>query len=106
MFRMDDGITPRDLKIDTLKEGLRDIRRRYKECVAAKKKEICYAVAANELMSMFGSLLPSVWHDNELRYFILRGTDGILVYDADIDKLRIASIEEIVSLMLKENKLS
>lgn len=102
MFRMDDGIAPRELNVEIIKDGLRNIRAKYKECLTTRKKEICYAIAANELMSMFGSLLPSVWHDPEMRYFILRGTDGILVYDTDIDKLRIVSIEEIVSTVLVE----
>lgn len=99
---MDDGITPRELKVDMVRDGLRSIRTRYKECAAAKKKEICYAIAANDLMSMFGSLLPNVWHDSEMRRFVLKGVESVLVYDADLDKLRITSIEEIVSTILEK----
>lgn len=99
---MDDGIAPRDLKVEIIKDGLRNIRAKYKECQTTRKKEICYAIAANELMSMFGSLVPNVWHDPEMRYFILKGTEGIFVYDADLDKLRMLSIEEIVTIILRE----
>ncbi|WP_231818637.1 hypothetical protein [Thermoproteus tenax] len=102
MFRMDDGISPRDLKIDMLRDGLRGIRGRFQDCVAkGKKKEVCYAVAANELVSMFGSLLPYVAHDPELRYFLLRGSDGqLLVYDADRDVYKIVDFVEAVQRLL------
>jgi len=96
-FKMDDGITPRDLKIDTIREGLRGIRKRYLECVSSRKKEVCYAVAANELVSMFGSLMPRVIHDSEVRYYILYGVDQLLVYDADMDRLKLTTIEEVVN---------
>jgi hypothetical protein len=96
-FKMDDGITPRDLKIDIIREGLRDIRKRYLDCVSLRKKEICYAIAANELMFMFGSLMPRVIHDPEVRYYILHGVDQLLIYDADTDRLKLATIEEVVN---------
>ncbi|MGC8583840.1 MAG: hypothetical protein ACP5I3_09925 [Thermoproteus sp.] len=100
MFRMDDGITPRDLKIETIREGLRGIRKRYLECASSKKKEICYAVAANELMSMFGSLMPRVLHDPEVRYYILYGVGQLLVYDADTDRIKLTTIDEVVNFIL------
>jgi hypothetical protein len=96
-FKMDDGITPRDLKIDVIREGLMDIRKRYLECTSSRRKEICYAIAANELMSMFGSLMPRVIHDPEVRYYILHGVDQLLIYDADTDRLKLLTIEEVVN---------
>lgn len=99
-FKMDDGITPRDLKIDLIREGLRGIRKRYLECLSSKKREICYAVAANELMSMFGSLMPRVIHDPEVRYYILYGVAQLLVYDADMDRLRLTTVEGVVNAVL------
>jgi hypothetical protein len=97
---MDDGITPRDLKIDMIREGLKGIRKRYLECLASKKREICYAVAANELISMFGSLMPRVIHDPEVRYYILYGVDQLLVYDADMYRIKLTTIEEVVNTVL------
>lgn len=101
MFKMDDGVAPRDLKIDVITEGLREIRKMYVECISRSKPGICYAKAAGELISMFGSLLPNVWHDQELRYFVLRGADGVLLaYDAETGKYVTLEIGKAVQVLL------
>ncbi|ACB39358.1 hypothetical protein [Pyrobaculum neutrophilum] len=100
-FRMDDGISPRDLKIEAILEGLRGIRKMYLECVSRGKPAVCYAKAAGELISMFGSLMPNVWHDQELRFYILRGADGaLLFYDAEADRYALVDIGKAVSSVL------
>ncbi|MEZ0247806.1 MAG: hypothetical protein ABWJ97_00915 [Thermoproteus sp.] len=103
MFRMDDGIAPRDLKIDAIRSGLREIREKFLECVkSGKKREICHAIAANELMGFFGSLLPRVIYDGEYRRYILVGSEGnLLILDVDVDVVKLVDIATAITQLLK-----
>ncbi|MGC9130628.1 MAG: hypothetical protein ACP5H5_03475 [Pyrobaculum sp.] len=101
MFKIDDGIAPRDLKIDVVRQGLREVRKKFLECATQKKKEVCYALASNDLIAMFGSLMPRVLHDVELRFFLLYGLEGVLLYDADRDVYKITTLDKLVSLALE-----
>jgi len=102
MFRMDDGTVPRDLKIDLIRQELRELREEYKKCVeGGRKQQICYALLSNRLIDTFGSLLPYVIHDAEYRFYILKGTEGkLLVYDADEDAYKIVELPEAVRVLL------
>jgi hypothetical protein len=102
MFRMDDGVVPRDLKIDVMRQGLRELRGEYKRCVeGGRGPQICYVLLANRLIDMFGSLLPYVIHDDEYRFYILKGADGkLLVYDADVDRYKIVELSQAAATLL------
>jgi hypothetical protein len=50
---------------------------------------------------MFGSLLPYVIHDDEYRFYILKGADGkLLVYDADVDRYKIVELSQAAATLL------
>jgi len=97
---VDDGVIPRKLSIQTLLKGLRDIRKSYIDCLSSEKPEICYAVAANSLIDMFGPLLPRVVHSPDLRYYIVIGIETLFVYDADQDKYNTIPIDKAVERLL------
>lgn len=100
---MDDGIAPRDLKIDAIRDGLKEIRAKFLECIkGGRRREVCHAVAANELMGFFGSLLPRVIYDDEYRHYILVGLDGkLLVVDVDTGSINLVDIKTAVTRLLE-----
>ncbi|MEM0370568.1 MAG: hypothetical protein QXE80_07745 [Pyrobaculum sp.] len=97
MFKIDDGIAPRELKIDLIKNGLRRVRKNYLECLQKSSSEICHTVAVNELLDMFGSLLPNVIYDVEFRYFLIKGVEELLLYDVDLDILKVVTLGELIN---------
>jgi len=97
---VDDGVVPRKLSIPVLIKGLKDIRKSYLECLNGKKPEICYAIAVNSLVEMFGSLLPRVIHSPDLRYYIIVGVEELLVYDADQEKYNTLPVDKAVEKLL------
>ncbi|MEM0186003.1 MAG: hypothetical protein QXE09_06850 [Thermoproteus sp.] len=101
---MDDGIAPRDLKIDAIRDGLKEIRAKFLECEkGGKKREICHAIVANELMGFFGSLLPKVIYDDEYRRYILVGSDGrLLVLDVDTGSIKLVDIKTAILRLLEQ----
>ncbi|MCC6020469.1 MAG: hypothetical protein LM577_03770 [Thermoproteaceae archaeon] len=104
MFRMDDGVMPRELRIDIIRQGLSELRKRYESCLeAVGKPPLCHAMAAGLLLEMFGSLSQFVMHDAEFKHFILRGADGtLLVYDAESGMCRVVGISEAVKDLLRQ----
>jgi hypothetical protein len=102
---MDNGVMPRELRIDTIKQGLSELRRRYESCLeAVGKPPLCHAMTAGLLLEMFGSLSQFVIHDAEFKHFILRGADGkLLVYDAESDSCRVVEISEAVRDLLRRS---
>jgi len=99
---MDDGVVLKDLKIDIVRQGLKELREEYRKCrEGGRMPEICYALLIGRLMDMFGSLLPYVIHDVEYRFYILKGSEGkLLVYDADTDIYIIITLPEAVKRLL------
>ena len=56
----------------------------YKRCVEGGRPQICCVLTANTLIDIFSSPLPSVTHDDEDRFYALKGADGKLpVYDVE-----------------------
>jgi hypothetical protein len=77
------GSVPRDLKIDAIRQVVRG--EEYERCVeGGRRPQICYVLLANRLIDIFSSPLPSVTHDDEDRFYALKGADGkLLVYNVD-----------------------
>lgn len=103
VFRMDDGLRTHELKVERLRETLREIRSIYVRCREEGRREpICHAVVANELLGAFGGLLPRVGYDGEYRCYVLLGVDGkVLVYDADEDRVAVMDLAEAVRRLLQ-----
>lgn len=97
MLKVDDGVSPRELKIELLREALHAVRKNYVKCLEKTKPEICHAVAVNDLLDIFGSLLPNVIYDAEFRYFLIKGVENLFLYDAETDTIKITTIGNLVN---------
>jgi hypothetical protein len=64
---------------------------------------MCYVLLADGLIDKFSSPLPSVTHDDEYRFYALKGADGKLpVYDVDVDKYRVVELSQAAATLFSQ----
>lgn len=102
VFRMDDGVQVVELRVRDLLDALGKIRRLYAECTRRARAEVCYASTFGELSRAFGGLVIRVFHDEDFRYFMLRGVeDSWLVADTELGEYRVETTKGIVEYLLR-----
>ncbi len=99
---LDDGTSRVEVEINTVIKALRDAHEEYVKCIMGNKsRDRCYAEAIGILIDAFGSALPSVFYDEDLRYFAVKGADyRWLLYDSESNTYRVVKFRDLVAKAL------
>ncbi|ADN51677.1 hypothetical protein [Vulcanisaeta distributa] len=99
---LDDGASQVEVEISTVIKALRNAYEEYVKCVMSNKsRDKCYVEAIGILIDAFGSALPSVFYDEDLRYFAVKSADyRWLLYDSESNTYKVVKFRDLVAKAL------